>query len=76
MGMGFATISVFQANPVIQTLVAEGQLSDPVFAFKLASSGSELRIGGVDTSLYTGSFTYTRVTLQVRARFYYAHLKH
>ncbi|KAI9570735.1 aspartic peptidase domain-containing protein [Boletus coccyginus] len=64
MGMAFATISVFQANPVIQTLIAEGQLSDPVFAFKLASPGSELRIGGIDTSLYTGSFTYTPVTLQ------------
>lgn len=76
MGMAFATISVFQANPVIQTLVAEGQLSDPVFAFKLASSGSELRIGGIDTSLYTGSFTYTPVTLQVRARLYYGHVEH
>lgn len=71
MGMAFASISVFPANSVVQTLIAEGQLPDPVFAFKLASSGSELRIGGVDTSLYTGSFTYTPVTQQVWACLYH-----
>jgi len=64
MGMAFANISAFGAIPVVQTLIAEGQVSDPVFAFKLASSGSELRIGGVNTALYTGSFTYTPITLQ------------
>ncbi|KAG8217090.1 aspartic peptidase domain-containing protein [Butyriboletus roseoflavus] len=64
MGMAFAEISVFQGSPVVQTLIAEGQLSDLLFAFNLASSGPELRIGGVDTSLYTGSFTYTPVTQQ------------
>lgn len=66
MGMAFANISVFHANPVVETLIAEGQLSDPVFAFKLASSESELSIGGVDSSLYTGSFSYTPVIQQVR----------
>lgn len=71
MGMAFPSISVFQASPVVQTLIAEGQLSDPVFAFNLASSGSELLIGGVDASMYTGSFTYTPVTLQVRTFLYY-----
>ncbi|KAF9228837.1 acid protease [Gyrodon lividus] len=62
MGMAFEDISEFTANPVVQTLIAEGAISDPVFAFKLASSGSELRIGGVNSALYTGSFTYTPVT--------------
>jgi cathepsin D len=75
MGMAFANISAFGAIPVVQTLIAEGQVSDPVFAFKLASSGSELRIGGVNTALYTGSFTYTPITLQVRACLYYAHVE-
>ncbi|KAF9239152.1 aspartic peptidase domain-containing protein [Melanogaster broomeanus] len=64
MGMSFKDISVYGANPVVQTLVAEGAISDPVFAFKLASSGSELLIGGVNSALYTGSFTYTPVTEQ------------
>lgn len=76
MGLAFANISVFAASPVVQTLMAEGQLSEPVFAFKLASSGSELRIGSVDTSLYTGSFTYTPVTQQVRACPYHRHTEH
>lgn len=71
MGMAFANISVFQADPVVETLIAEGQLSDPVFAFKLASSGSELSVGGVNTALYIGSFTYTPVTQQVRACLYH-----
>lgn len=75
MGMAFAGISVFPANSVVQTLVAEGQLADPVFAFKLASSGSELRIGSVNTAFYTGSFTYTPVTQQVRACLYHPHVE-
>ncbi|KIJ63347.1 hypothetical protein HYDPIDRAFT_92725 [Hydnomerulius pinastri MD-312] len=64
MGMAFEDISVFTANSVMQTLVAEKTLSEAMFAFKLASSGSELRIGGVNSALYTGSITYTPVTEQ------------
>ncbi|KAN0073788.1 Merops: A01.UPA [Tylopilus felleus] len=64
MGMAFSSLSISGANPVIQTLIAQGQLPEPVFAFKLASAGSELSIGSVDTSLYTGSITYTPVTVQ------------
>ncbi|EGN96394.1 hypothetical protein SERLA73DRAFT_76353 [Serpula lacrymans var. lacrymans S7.3] len=62
MGMAFPILSVYGANPVFQTLVSEGVLPEPVFAFKLASSGSELCIGGTNPSLYQGSFTYTPVT--------------
>lgn len=36
----------------------EGAISESVFAFKLASSGSSLYIGGTDSSLYTGSVEY------------------
>lgn len=61
MGMGFKSISEYKADPVFQTLVADGQTSSPVFAFKLASSGAELSVGGTDSSLYTGSFTYAKV---------------
>ncbi|KAG6375808.1 aspartic peptidase domain-containing protein [Boletus reticuloceps] len=64
MGMAFPNISVFYANPIVQTLIAERQLSDPVFAFKLASSGSELSIGGVNQLLYKGNVTYAPVTRQ------------
>lgn len=64
MGMAFESLSVYGANPVIQTLIDNNVISDPVFAFKLASSGSELRIGGINSALYSGSLTYTPVTQQ------------
>jgi cathepsin D len=65
MGMGFQSISQFNAKPVFQTLVANGQTTSSVFAFKLASSGSELFLGGTNPALFTGSFTFVPVTQQV-----------
>lgn len=62
MGMGFQSISDYNAPPVFQTLVSEGQTTSGVFAFKLASSGSELTIGGLNSALYTGTPAYTPVT--------------
>lgn len=62
MGMGFQSISEYNAPPVFQSLVAEGQTSDPVFAMKLTTNGSELTIGGLNSDLYTGEFTYVPVT--------------
>lgn len=66
MGMAFPQISVFGRNPVFQTLVAQGKTTTPEFAVKLATSGSSLFLGGVDTSLFTGSFTQNPVTQVVR----------
>ena len=65
LGMGYQTISDFNSPPFVQTLIAQGKTTQPVFAFKLASSGSELYIGGVNSALYTGSFTYAPVTTKV-----------
>jgi cathepsin D len=65
MGMGFQSISQFNASPVFQTLVSEGVLSSSVFGTKFAASGSELFIGGTNSALYTGSFTYLPLTVQV-----------
>lgn len=65
MGMSFEALSEYNANPVIQSLVAEKAIMEAVFAFKLASSGSELRIGGANSALYTGALTYAPVTYQV-----------
>jgi cathepsin D len=62
MGMGFQSISEYNAPPVFQSLVSEGQTTDPVFAMKLAANGSELDIGGFNSDLYTGDFTYVPVT--------------
>jgi hypothetical protein len=66
MGMAFPSISSYPADPVFQTLVTQGQTTEPEFAIKLAESGSQLTIGGVDASLFTGAVTYTPVTHEVR----------
>ena len=68
MGLAWEQLSVYGANGFFQTLVAEGQVTSSVFGFKLATSGSELYLGGVDTSLYTGTMTWTPVTQEVRHR--------
>lgn len=67
MGMAFESLSDYNANPVFQTLVADGAVDDSVFSFKLSSSGASLFVGGTDTSLYSGDFTYVPVTQEVRA---------
>ena len=56
--MGFQSISDYNASPVFQTLVSEGKTTSSVFAFKLSSSGSQLTLGGVNSALYTGAFSY------------------
>ncbi|KIK96001.1 hypothetical protein PAXRUDRAFT_774687 [Paxillus rubicundulus Ve08.2h10] len=62
MGMAFQSLSDYKASPLFQSLLSEGQVDEPVFAFKLAASGSELFIGGTNTALYTGGFSYADVT--------------
>ncbi|KAG6373237.1 Asp-domain-containing protein [Boletus reticuloceps] len=64
MGMAFQSISSYGASPVFQTLVSDGSVSDPVFSFKLSSSGAELYIGGSNSALYAGDFTYSLVMHQ------------
>ena len=63
--MGFQAISQYNAPPLFQMLIAQKKTTQPVFAFKLATIGSELYLGGVNNALYTGSFTYVRVSRQV-----------
>ena len=65
MGMGFKSISDYNANPPFQSMIAAGVVDDDVFGFKFADSGSELYLGGVNDDLYTGSFTWVPVTDEV-----------
>jgi cathepsin D len=65
MGMGFEAISTFRANPVFQTLLSQGAANNPVFAFKFATTGSELYVGGTNPALYKPPFSYAAVTKQV-----------
>ncbi|KAI0346661.1 acid protease [Trametopsis cervina] len=62
LGMGYQSISEYNVPAVFQTLFTQNQVSDPIFAFKLTSSGAVLTLGGVDNTKYTGSFTYAPVT--------------
>ncbi|KAG8805054.1 hypothetical protein FRC17_005752 [Serendipita sp. 399] len=62
MGMGFQSISEYNAPPVFQSLVTGKQTSSGVFAFKLAESGSELTVGGLNSALYSGKPAYASVT--------------
>jgi cathepsin D len=76
MGMGFQSISQYNAPPVFQTLISEGAVTSQVFGTKFAVSGSELFIGGTNSALYTGSFTYLPLTVEVcnrpKALIYYS----
>jgi cathepsin D len=65
MGLAWGRVSIYRAPGYFQTLVSEGQVTSSVFAVKLAVSGSELFLGGVNTALYTGSFTWLPVTKEV-----------
>ena len=65
MGMGFQEISVFNEPPFFQTLVNQGVVASPEFGVKLATTGSELFLGGVDSALFTGPLTSVPVTTVV-----------
>lgn len=62
MGLAFSSISSIGAPTFIENLYSQGKISSPVFGFRLASSGSELYLGGADTSKYTGTITYASLT--------------
>jgi cathepsin D len=65
MGMGFRSISVYGAPPPVQNLISHRALTEPMFGFKLAPNGSELYLGGVNSKLYKGKFTWVPVTKAV-----------
>jgi hypothetical protein len=57
MGMAFRSLSEYDANPVFQNLVDQGQTTLPIFAMKLTAGNSELTLGGLVSVLYTGPIT-------------------
>jgi len=69
MGLAFDSISVDHTTPVWYNLLSQGLVKEPVFAFWLnrdpnaaPGKGGELVLGGVDSSHYTGDFTFTPLT--------------
>ena len=66
MGLAFESISQFSATPTLQTLNSEGALTSAIFGLKLNTSGSELTVGGVDTSFNLNTdFTWIPLTTEV-----------
>ncbi|KAI9068283.1 acid protease [Trametes sanguinea] len=62
LGLAFPSISNLHQSPWFNTAKAQGAVKNGVFGFKLAKSGSELYLGGTDSSLYTGGIEYHTVT--------------
>jgi cathepsin D len=67
LGMAYSSISVDNVTPVWYNLLAQGQVSQPMFSFWLSqnpsdSVGGELVLGGTDPSRYTGDFMYAPLT--------------
>ncbi|OJT10594.1 Aspartic protease [Trametes pubescens] len=55
LGLAYPAISNLGQNPFFNTAVSQDAVSKGSFGFKLASTGSELYIGGTNSKLYTGS---------------------
>ncbi|KAI1785665.1 acid protease [Ganoderma leucocontextum] len=62
LGLAFPNISSLGQPPFFQSAMAQGQVSSGVFSFKLASEGSELFLGGKNSSLYTGALEFHSVS--------------
>ena len=65
MGMAFKSMSNYDANPIFQTLISEGAVTSPVFGVKLATSGSELFLGGVNPDYEDVDFTWVILSNEV-----------
>ncbi|EKM60383.1 uncharacterized protein PHACADRAFT_132901 [Phanerochaete carnosa HHB-10118-sp] len=58
LGLAFPALSDLDATPVFNTLIEQGQVTSGEFAFKLTEEGSELFLGGVDNTLFTGDIEF------------------
>ena len=65
MGMAFQSNSEYNASPPFQTLISQGVVTSQVFGLKIATSGSELFLGGMNSALYKGNFTWVPLTIVV-----------
>ncbi|KAH8350591.1 hypothetical protein KR067_010157 [Drosophila pandora] len=64
-GMAFPALSRTKSTPIVQNMIAQNLLKQPVFSFYMksgSSDGGSLILGGTNSSLHYGPLTYTNVT--------------
>ncbi|PCH41742.1 acid protease [Wolfiporia cocos MD-104 SS10] len=64
LGMSYGAIASYNREPFVKQLVAQKQLAQAVFAFKMTAGASEMTLGGANDKLYKGEMTYLPVTQQ------------
>jgi cathepsin D len=74
LGFGYDSISVDRVTPVWYNILSQGLVDQPIFSFWLSQNandavGGELTLGGVDSSRYTGSFSYAPLTAETYWQF-------
>jgi cathepsin D len=62
MGLAFSSISSIGAPTFIENLASQGIVPSAIFSMYLAPNGSELYLGGTNSSLYSGNITYSNLT--------------
>ncbi|XP_019369775.1 PREDICTED: gastricsin-like [Gavialis gangeticus] len=70
LGMAYPALAEGNGLTVLQSMMQQGQLTDPLFSFYFSrqptySYGGELILGGIDTQLFTGQITWTPVTREL-----------
>ena len=56
--MAFPSISQLRQNPFFFTAESQGRVAANEFAFKLSQTGSELFLGGTDSTKFTGNIEF------------------
>ncbi|XP_019586132.2 pepsin B [Rhinolophus sinicus] len=70
LGMAYPNMAVGNAPTVMQGMLQQGQLTQPIFSFYFSRQpthqyGGELILGGVDTQLYSGQIVWAPVTQEM-----------
>lgn len=64
IGLAYPAISNYGPGlpPLFDALISQNAVSSKTFSFALSTDSSELTLGGIDSSKYSGSITYTPVS--------------
>ncbi|XP_029428498.1 gastricsin-like [Rhinatrema bivittatum] len=65
LGLAYPGLAVGNAATVMQGLLQQNALTEPVFSVYMGSQSGEVIFGGVDSSLYTGQIYWAPVTQEL-----------